>query len=351
VAAEPGQQAGPQRVEQPVAVQLGSERLDLRQCGLRTLEVAGRHGPVEQHHRGRGQLLEPVVQHADLAPVGFGITGGFGVQRGDGRLDLVGTGRAHREGLVEQPGGLGDQLFVPVGPVLLGEPDQPPPAVEPGGGPGLVQQLQREQAEDLRLARHQPVQQPGQGHGLGGEVAPGGLAARAGQVALVEDQVDDREDLGESFGQVVGIGHAHVGVHRLQDLAGPEQALGHGGFGDQEGGGDLGRGQSADGAQGERDLRLPGQRRVAAGEHHAQQLVVFGVGAVPGVGHGGGEQRELLLAGPGPAQPVDGLAARRGGQPAAAVGRDLAVPPVLDGLDEGVLNGVFGQAHIAEPRG
>ena len=205
------------------------------------------------------------------------------MQRGDGRLDLVGTGRAHREGLVEQPGGLGDQLFVPMGPVLVGEPDQPPPAVEPGGGPGLVQQLQREQAEDLRLARHQPVQQPGQGHGLGGEVAPGGLAARAGQVALVEDQVDDGEHLGESFGQVVGIGHAHVGVHRPQDLAGPEQALGHGGFGDQEGGGDLGRGQAADGAQGQSDLRLAGQRRVAAGEDHAQQLVVFGVGAVPGV--------------------------------------------------------------------
>src|SRR5580692_4101221 len=53
----------------------------------------------------------------------------------------------------------------------------------------------------------------------------------------------------------------------------------------------------------------------------------------------------------GPAQPVDGLAAGGGGQPAAAVGRDLAVPPVLDGLDEGVLNGVFGQAHVAEPRG
>jgi hypothetical protein len=154
VAAEPGQQAGPQSVEQPVAVKLGGERLDFRQRGLGTGDVAGGHGPVEQHHRRRGQLLQPVVEQPDLAPVRAGVIGGFGVQRGDGRLDLVGTGRAHGQGLVEQPGGLGDQRLLPAGPVLIGEPDQPPPAVEPGQGPGLVQQFQREQAEDLRLAGH-----------------------------------------------------------------------------------------------------------------------------------------------------------------------------------------------------
>ena len=76
----------------------------------------------------------------------------------------------------------------------------------------LVQQQQREQAEDLGLARHQPVQGPGQRDRLGGQVAAGGLAAGAGQVALVEDEVDDREDLGEPVGQVVGVGDRDRGV-------------------------------------------------------------------------------------------------------------------------------------------
>ena len=71
-----------------------------------------------------------------------------------------------------------------------------------------MQQEQREQAEDLRLTGHQPVQCPGQRDRLGGEVAASGLAARAGQVALVEHEVDDGEHLGEPAGQLVGIGDA-----------------------------------------------------------------------------------------------------------------------------------------------
>jgi hypothetical protein len=96
---------------------------------------------------------------------------------------------------------------------------------------------------------------------------------------------------------------------------------------------------------------------MAAGEDHAEQVVISAVGVDPVAvvavlaGHGGREQGQLLLPGPGPAQPVDGLAAGGGGQPAAAVGREFAVPPVLDGLDERILDGVFGQAYVAEPRG
>jgi hypothetical protein len=177
-------------MEQPVSVQLCGQRLDLGQRGLGSLRVTRSDGPVEQHHRGRRQLLQPVVEQPDLAPVRVLVVRGLGVQRGDGRLDLVGAGPAQSEGPVEQAGGLGDQGLVPASPVLVGQPDQAAPPVEPGRGPGLVQQHQREKAQDFRLVRHQPVQHPGQGHGLGRQIAPGGLAARAGQVALVEDQVD-----------------------------------------------------------------------------------------------------------------------------------------------------------------
>jgi hypothetical protein len=140
-------------------------------------------------------------------------------------------------------------------------------------------------------------------------------------------------------------------VRRPEGLAGPQQPLGHRGLGDQEGGGDLRRAQAADGAQRECDLRLARQRGVAAGEDHPEEFVVSVLGAVIGVADGRREQRELVPAGPGPAEPVDRLSASGGGQPAAAVGRDLAVPPVLDRLDEGVLYRILGQPHVAEPRG
>ena len=150
--------------------------------------------------------------------------------------------------------------------------------------------------------------------------------------------------------ELVGVRDAHVRARGAERFARPQQPLGHRGFGDQEGGRDLGRGQAADGAQGERDLRLARQRGMAAGEDHAEQLVVGRLGLGAGIGGGRRQQGQLLLAGPGPAQPVDRLAPGGGGQPAARVGR-RRVPPVLEGLDERVLDGVGGQPDVADPRG
>jgi hypothetical protein len=94
---------------------------------------------------------------------------------------------------------------------------------------------------------------------------------------------------------------------------------------------------------------------VTAGEDHAEQLVVGAFGAFGALGaigvRGRGEQRELVLAGAGAAQPVDGLATGGSGQPAARIRRDLAVPPVLEGLDEGILDGVGGEADVTDPGG
>ena len=253
---------------------------------------------------------------------------------------------------------------------------QPAPAVEPGGGARLVQQQQRQQAEDLRLARHQPVQGPGQRDRLRGEVAAGGLAAGGGQVALVEEEVDDREDLGQPVRQLVRVGDADRGAGIGQGLAGAQQPLRHRGLGDEKGPADLPDGQAADRAQRERHLRVPGERGVTAGEDQAQQLVVGlpvgspAVGAVAlglgvamalagrrgraiGAGRrvGDGEQGQLALAEPVPAEPVEGLAAGGGGQPAARVGGHAVARPVLDRLDERVLHRVLGQAEVPGPRG
>ena len=49
-----------------------------------------------------------------------------------------------------------------------------------------------------------------------------------------------------------------------------------------------------------------------------------------------------------PAQVVDGLEAPSGNQPGARVARDTVARPLLDGGDEGVVQGLLGQLEIAE---
>jgi hypothetical protein len=102
------------------------------------------------------------------------------------------------------------------------------------------------------------VQRPGQGDRLGGEVAAGGLAAGAGQVALVEDEVHDGEDLGQPAGQLVRVGDGDRRVETGEGLACPEDALRHRRLADQERRRDLVGRQAADGTQGERDLGVAG---------------------------------------------------------------------------------------------
>jgi len=106
-------------MEEPISVQLGGERHDLGQRGLRADDVAGGDGPVEQYHRRRRQGLQPVVEQADLRPVGLLVAGRLRVKRGDGRLDLIGPRLAQRERAVQQPDGLGDQRPVPPRAVLF----------------------------------------------------------------------------------------------------------------------------------------------------------------------------------------------------------------------------------------
>ena len=81
----------------------------------------------------------------------------------------------------------------------------------------------------------------------------------------------------------------------VADLAlGPHQPLGHRRLGHEEGAGDLGRGEAAEGAQGERDPGLEGERRVAAGEDQPQPVV--GDAAVPSCRRRGRARRWTVSA-------------------------------------------------------
>ena len=93
-------------------------------------------------------------------------------------------------------------------------------------------------------------------------------------VALVEDQVEHVQHDAQPLGALAArAACSKPPPAALMLLLGPADALGHRRLGHEEGAGDLGRGQAADGAQGERELRRRRERRVAAEEEQGQRVV------------------------------------------------------------------------------
>ena len=280
---------------------------------------------VERHDRRRRDHRELVIQREDLPPVGAAGRRRVGVHGADRRLQLVRPGLVAAQARAHQILALADQGPVPPAAVLVGQPDQR--AV--GGGAGraarLGQQQQRHQAEHLRLVRHQAGQQPGQPDRLGAQLGADQRVPGGSRVPLVEDQVDHGEHVRQPGGQRRVARHA-VRDPRVSDLPlGPDQPLGDRRLGDQERAGDLGGLQPGHEPQGEGELRLGAQRRVAAGEDEPQ----------PVIRHWRPLGRyHRLRAGLGPAWIRSSAA--------------CAFCPSFGGDGEGLLDRLFGEVDVAE---
>ena len=211
------------------------------QAGGRALGPRDGHGPVELHHRRRGEHHEPAVEGGDRGPVGVGEGHGPGVAGGDGGLDRVGAVTGALEGL----DAAADEHLVPPGPVLVGQQDRL--AVGTGAGRharGLELQ-QRGQAVHFGFLGHQPFEDTGQAERVLTEGRPQQVVAGRGRVPLVEDEVDHLEHRGEALGAVEPGGHLEGDPGPGQGPLGPHDALGHRGLGGQVGAGDLLGRQSA----------------------------------------------------------------------------------------------------------
>jgi hypothetical protein len=170
------------------------------------------------------------------------------------------------------------------------------------------------------------------------------------RVALVEDQVDDRAHRGEAVGQQVVGRHAERDPGRLDLALGAHQALGHRRLADQEGARDLGRGEAAERAQGQRHLGVEVERRVATGEDELEPLVGEGRLLVHGVPHRLGHLQQAGLRGQRAvaADAVDRAVAHRRDQPRGRVGRRAVARPALGGDRERLLRGFLGDVEVAE---
>ncbi len=235
----------------------------------------------------------------------------LGVAGGDRRLELVEPGAAERLGALEHPQALVDLARIPEVAVLVGEQHELTVGREARVAAGVLQQHQRQQPERLGLVGHQHAEQLREPDRLAAEVTANEGRASARRVALVEDQVDHPQRGGEAVGQ------DRVGRHPERDPGRPDLALGaheplrHRLLRDEERGRDLRRRQPADDAQGERDLHVGGERRVAAREHEREPLVRQGAHLV-GV-HGQrlepGEHGRLVGENALTTDPVDGAVA------------------------------------------
>ena len=251
------------------------ELVGRRQAGLRAVDHGHGDRPPEGDQRARRYPGQQIVEREDLRPVGARDRGGLAVHRGDRGLELV---RAERAGTGQRPrdefGALRDERPVPAGAVLLKQRDERAVRGDPGGPPGVGQHHEREQARGLGVVRHQPAQQPGQPDSLGGQVDPLQGLARGGDVALIEDQVQDVLDYAQPLAAVGPGRRGELGTCRADLLLGAADALRHRRLGHDEGPGDLRRAQPADGAQGECDLRRRGERGVTAKEQQGKGVVV-----------------------------------------------------------------------------
>ena len=121
--------------------------------------------------------------------------------------------------------------------------------------------------------RHELDEQASEADRLGDELAPHELVARGRRVALVEDEVDDGHHGVEALGQLVVVGHAVRDAARRGSSASRARAAAPSWRRARGTRARSPRSQARERAQRERDLRLDGERRVAAGEDEAQAIV------------------------------------------------------------------------------
>ena len=236
------------------------------------------------------------------------------------------------------PGELGG---VPARPVLVCEQHELA-VLKPGLAARVVEQHQRLESVHLGLVRHQLGERRPKPERFGRQVD-------AAAVALVEDQIDDGEHRRQPLRQRAVVGNAERDA-RIRDLAlRPREPALHRLVGDEERAGDLLRGQAAERAQRQRDLRLEPERWMAAREDQLQPLV-----GKPRLVHlvlhdlGHLEQSRLLGERAVAAQTVDRAVSGRDRQPRARVGRRTVARPAFGCDREGLLSGLLGEVKVAE---
>jgi hypothetical protein len=226
-----------------------------------------------------------------------------------------------------------------------------PGSIDPRGAAGLGEDEQRQEGGRLGRLRQEAMDHPRQIEPLPGEIGPHQLVAERGRMPGGVDEVDHLQDGVEPRGQVRELGDL-IGDARDGDLplGARDPRLDRRLLGEERLG-DLGRRQPADQPQGQGDLRLPRQGRVAAGEDQPEPVVgedlarsiVGRLRVRDEQGHLAGEDRRAAVVFERPAR-------GHRGQPRAGSPGDPLDRPVRQGLGIGVLHAILARSRSAATR-
>jgi len=144
-----------------------------------------------------------------------------------------------------------DEEEVPVGSVLIEEEDWFAGRADAGSGAGGLDFHEGDQAVDFGFLRGEFGEDAAEAEGVFAEGGADEVVSSGGAVALVEDEVDDFEDGGEAGGELGAARDFEGNVFLGERAFGADDALSDGGFGGEEGAGDLSGGEAANETEGE----------------------------------------------------------------------------------------------------
>ena len=264
---------------------------------------------------------------------------------GDRRLNRVGAEPLRGQCLPHAAQAFRNLLAIPERSILIVEEDDIAVARRACGAPRIVQQHQREKPHRLRLGQ-QIDEQAAEADRLAGQIATRHGGSRRRGVALVEHQIDDAQHRVEALGQFLPRRHL-IGNLRVANLRfRAHDPLRERRSRCEEGVRDLFGAQPADFAQGQCDLRVGGQRGMAAGENQTK-AIVWDFTCIDGdVGRRAGlvQRIEPLL----PPQAVDRLEPAGRHEPRSGVRRNAVARPLFERRPEGVVQRLLGGIEIAE---
>ena len=207
-------------------------------------------------------------------PIGVGRGRRLGVDRGDRRLELIGPGPAAARTPDQAPAGPRRSRRVPASAVLVGQQHdltaRPRARARAASRAGASAPRARatSASSGISAASSLPSRSASAHRARAQQVLAGGRG-----IALVEHQIDHRQYGPSRSGSAESDGTSNA-IRGVADLAlGADEPLGHRRLGDEERPADLGRGQARDRLERQRHPRVERERRMAAGEQHAQPLV------------------------------------------------------------------------------
>ncbi len=193
VAAKFFQERAAGAVEIEITAKAIGQRRDQVKRRLRAAEFRNSDGAVERDDGRWRVALKRLVEPIDLRPVGFSRRLRPRVKARNGGLNLIRARTAQAHGFVDQRQPLLDQRAFPFCAILIFQQDAIAIGIEARGDAGVLQQHERQQAHDLRLARIHAQQQAREADGFIAErsTVAGGIG---GGIAFVEDEIDHGGD-------------------------------------------------------------------------------------------------------------------------------------------------------------